>query len=80
MQTESLFKLVAATFAELGAGCAPISRTFLHFEGYFVGHCFRCADLHAVCERDGNAVEFFSGKGALLRRISLSDQEKLHAA
>ena len=41
MQNDPLFELIAATFAELGAGDTPIIRTVLLKDRYFVGHCFR---------------------------------------
>jgi hypothetical protein len=80
MQSDSLFKLVAATFAELGTGDAPISRAFWRVEGYFVGHCFHCGDLRAILKLDGVEVEFFGADGQLLRAVRLPNQEKRSAA
>ena len=43
MQNDPLFELIAATFADLGAGDEPIIRTVLVKGGFFVGHCFLAA-------------------------------------
>ena len=80
MQNDSLFKLVAATFVELGTGNAPIRRAFWHVEGYFVGYCFHCGDLRAILRLDGAEVEFLSSDGRLLRAVGLASREKRDAA
>lgn len=80
MQSESLFRLVAATFAELGTEGAPVMRAFLHLDGYFVGHCFRCGDLHAVFKLNGEEVQFFSADGRLLRAVRVLSPEERDAA
>ena len=58
MQTDSLFKLVAATFSELGTGDARVSRAFWRVEGYFVGYCFHCGGLRAVLKHGNKFIEF----------------------
>jgi hypothetical protein len=80
MQSEFLFKLVAATFAELGTGDAPIRRAYWHLEGYFVGYCFDCGDLRAIMKLDGEVIEFLGAGGQLLRVVSLLGGEKRDAA
>lgn len=80
MQSDPLDELIAATFAELGAGDAPIIRTLLLKDRYFVGHCYRCGDLRAVLKHDSTAVEFFDGGGRLVRAVSLPSREKRDAA
>jgi hypothetical protein len=80
MQSDSLFKLVAATFAELGTGDAPVSRAFWRVEGYFVGYCFHCGDLLAVLKRGSDLIEFLGTDGLLLRVVSLPNSEKRDAA
>jgi hypothetical protein len=80
MPTDPLFELIAATFADLGAGDAPIIRTLLLRDRYFVGHCYRCGDFHAVWKPDSTAIEFFGPEWQLVRAISLPNQEKRDAA
>jgi hypothetical protein len=80
MQSDSLFKLVAATFAELGTRDAPIRRAFWRLEGYFVGYCFDCGGLRAVSKLDGEVIEFFGADGRLLRAVSLPNRGKRDAA
>jgi hypothetical protein len=80
MQSESLFELVAAAFAELGTGDAAISRAYWRVEGYFVGHCFHCGGLRATLKLDSELIEFCDADGRLLRAVSLTDRAKRDAA
>lgn len=80
MRKDPLFQIVAATFAELGAGDAPISHTVLLRENYFVGHCFRCGDFRALRKPDSTVIEFFGADGQLLRTISLEATRTSKAA
>ncbi len=80
MQTDSLFKLVAATFAELGTGDARVSRAFWRVEGYFVGYCFHCGGLRAVLKHGSNFIEFLGADGLLLRVVRLPDFDERSAA
>jgi len=80
MQSDPLFEPVAATFAELGAGDAPIIRTLLLKDRYFVGHRFRCGDFHAIWKPDATVIEFYGADGKLLRVVNLADYEKRDAA
>lgn len=80
MRKDPIVQAVAAIFAELGTGDAPISRTVLLREGYFAGHCFRCGDFHALRKPDSTLIEFFGVDGELRRTISLKETQARKAA
>ena len=81
MYSDPLYDTIQATFVELGAEAdAPIQHTFLLRDRRFVGHCFRCGNMHAIWKPGGSEVEFFGPQGHALRVVNLSDRKGRDAA
>jgi hypothetical protein len=77
MDADPRFQTIQATFAELGAGHdAPVIRTLLLRDRYFVGYCFRCGDLRAILKHGSAEIEFVGADGQALRTVTSPDTPK----
>ena len=75
-----LNQILVRTFAELGASEAPLTRTILLKDRYFVGYRYYCGGMQAVLLADTREIKFYDETGGLLKKLSLEETEKKIAA
>ena len=75
-----LNKILVRAFVELGAPEAPLTRTILIKDRYFVGYRYYCCGMQAVLLADTREIKFYDQAGELLKKLRLEETEKKIAA